>query len=186
MIATLLDPCSKSSIFTTEETTRTVAAIKRKLIHYNSNLTFNNNNRSIITTDNQTSSSQIIKNRVDARTHIRSLASQFLPINNTHTNDEVEKYLLLAKEDECNPLVWWCAHKETFTSLSEIAKDYLAIQSSSVPCEQSFSVAGLTISKLRNRLDPETSQVLLCLKSWTSEKIGQEYELSDREDSSDV
>jgi hypothetical protein len=73
MIATLLDPCSKSSIFTTEETTRTVAAIKRKLIHYNSNLTFNNNNRSTITTDNQTSSSQIIKNRVDARTHIRSL-----------------------------------------------------------------------------------------------------------------
>ena len=58
MIATLLDPCSKSSIFTTEETTRTIAAIKRKL-----QLKFDNN-RSTITTDNQTSSSQIIKNRV--------------------------------------------------------------------------------------------------------------------------
>nr|CAG8529089.1 14384_t:CDS:2 [Entrophospora candida] len=69
----------------------------------------------------------------------------------------VEKYLLLVKENECNPLMWWCTHKETFPSLSELAKDYLAIQSTSVPCEQSFSVAGLTISKLRNRLDPETS-----------------------------
>ena len=31
-----------------------------------------------------------------------------------------------------------------------------------------------------------TSRGLLCLKSWTSEKIGQEYELSDEEDSNDV
>jgi len=62
----------------------------------------------------------------------------------------------------------------------------LTIQSTSVPCEQSFSIAGLTISKLRNRLDPETSRGLLCLKSWTYEKIGQEYELSDEEDNSDI
>lgn len=178
MIASLLDPSTKCSTFTTDEITRTVTAIKHKLI--------NNNNTSTITTNNQTSPSQIIKNRIDACTHIRSLASQFLPANNTHTNEEVEKYLLLAKEDECNPLMWWCTYKETFPFLSELAKDYLAIQSTSVPCEQSFSVAGLTISKLRNRLDPETSRGLLCLKSWTSEKIGQEYELSDEEDSNDV
>ncbi|CAJ0643724.1 15364_t:CDS:2 [Entrophospora sp. SA101] len=160
MIASLLDPSTKSTTFTTDEITRTVTAIKPP--------------------------SQIIKNRIDARTHIRSLASQFLPTNNTHTNDEVEKYLLLAKENECNPLMWWCTYKETFPFLSELAKDYLAIQSTSVPCEQSFSVTGLTISKLRNRLDPETSRGLLCLKSWISEKIGQEYELSDEEDSNDA
>jgi len=119
MIATLLDPSTKCSIFTTEEITRTVTAIKRKLIHYNSSLTLsniNNNNTSTITTNNQTSQSQIIKNRIDARTHIRSLASQFLPTNNTHTNDEIEKYLLLAKEGECDPLMWWCTYKETFPS----------------------------------------------------------------------
>ncbi|CAJ0836176.1 4950_t:CDS:2 [Entrophospora sp. SA101] len=170
MIASLLDPYTKCSTFTTDEITRTVTAIKCKLIHYNSSFNINNNNTSTITTNNQTSPSQTIKNRIDACAHIRSLASQFLPTNNTHTNDEVEKYLLLAKENECNPLMWWCTHKETFPSLSELAKDYLAIQSTSVPCEQSFSVAGLTISKLRNHLDPETSRGLLCLKSWTSEK----------------
>ncbi|CAJ0842934.1 14526_t:CDS:2 [Entrophospora sp. SA101] len=105
MIASLLDPSTKCSTFTTDETTRTVTAIKRKLIHYNSSFNINNNNASTITTNNQTSPSQIIKNRIDARAHIRSLASQFLPTNNTHTNDEVEKYLLLAKENECNPLM---------------------------------------------------------------------------------
>ncbi|CAJ0850402.1 14553_t:CDS:2, partial [Entrophospora sp. SA101] len=158
MMASLLDPPTKSTTFTTDEITRTVTAIKCKLIHYNSNFNVNNNNTSTITTNNQTAPSQIIKNRIDAHTHIRSLASQFLPTNNTHTNDEVEKYLLLAKENECNPLMWWCTYKETFPFLSELAKDYLAIQPTSFPCEQSFSVAGLTISKLRNRLDPETSR----------------------------
>ncbi|CAJ0751262.1 14947_t:CDS:2, partial [Entrophospora sp. SA101] len=64
-----------NSIFTTDEITRTVTAIKRKLIHYNSSLNINNNNASTITTNNQTSPSQIIKNRIDARAHIRSLAS---------------------------------------------------------------------------------------------------------------
>lgn len=181
MIATLLDPCVKCSIFTPEETTRTIATIKHKLIHYNSNLG-SSNISTPITTNNQMLQSRIIRNRIDARTHIKSLANQFLPTNNTCTSDEVEKYLSLPKEDECNPLMWWCTHKEAFPSLSEMAKDYLAIQSTSVSCEQAFSIAGLTVSKLRNRLDPKTSRTLLCLKSWISEKIGQEYELSDEKD----
>lgn len=192
MIATLLDPSTKSSIFTSEETTRAITAVKQKQIHYNSRLTssdINNNNINNIsttTTVSQVSQPRIINNRNDARTHIRNLANQFLPTNNTLTNDEVEKYLSLPKEDECNPLMWWCTYKKTFPSLSDMAKDYLAVQSTSVPCEQSFSVAGLTITKSRNRLDPETSRALLCLKSWTSEKIGRKYELSDEEDGSDI
>ncbi|CAJ0824203.1 19840_t:CDS:2 [Entrophospora sp. SA101] len=44
MIASLLDPSTKSTTFTTDEITRTVTAIKRKLIHYNSNFNVNNNN----------------------------------------------------------------------------------------------------------------------------------------------
>ncbi|CAJ0923449.1 19151_t:CDS:2, partial [Entrophospora sp. SA101] len=74
MMASLLDPPTKSTTFTTDEITRTVTAIKCKLIHYNSNFNVNNNNTSTITTNNQTAPSQIIKNRIDAHTHIRSLA----------------------------------------------------------------------------------------------------------------
>ncbi|CAJ0845579.1 14427_t:CDS:2, partial [Entrophospora sp. SA101] len=75
MIASLLDPYTKCSTFTTDEITRTVTAIKCKLIHYNSSFNINNNNTSTITTNNQTSPSQTIKNRIDACAHIRSLAT---------------------------------------------------------------------------------------------------------------
>lgn len=66
-----------------------------------------------------------------------------------------------------------------------MAKDYLAIQSTSVSCEQAFSIAGLTISKVRNRLNPETARALLCLKSWITEKIGEDNNIDDQPNSDD-
>ena len=51
---------------------------------------------------------------------------------------------------------------------------------------RNYIIYRLTITKSRNRLDPETSRALLCLKSWTFEKIGRKYELSDEEDGSDI
>jgi len=45
-----------------------------------------------------------------------------------------------------------------------MAKNYLAIQATSVSCEQTFPIAGLTISKVQNRLNSETTRALLCLK----------------------
>ena len=60
-----------------------------------------------------------------------------------------------------------------FPILSVMAKDYLAIQSTSVSYEQASFIASLTIFKLRNWLDPEIICALLCLKSWISEKIGE-------------
>ena len=54
--------------------------------------------------------------------------------------------------------------------LSQIAKDYLTIQATSVPSERAFSISGLTISKIRNKLDPETARAIICMKNWISEK----------------
>ena len=68
-----------------------------------------------------------------------------------------------------------------------MAKDYLAIQATSVFCEQAFSITGLTIFKVRNRLNLKTAHALLCLKSWISEKIcedNEEFE-DDQPDSDD-
>lgn len=56
--------------------------------------------------------------------------------------------------------------------MSLIAKDFLIIQSTSVPSEQAFSVANNTITQTRNRLDPETAREILCLKSWIENKLG--------------
>jgi hypothetical protein len=41
-----------------------------------------------------------------------------------------------------------------------------------VTCEQAFSVAGNTITKTRNRLNPETARATLCAKSWIENGVG--------------
>jgi len=46
-----------------------------------------------------------------------------------------------------------------------MARDYLAIQGSSVPSEQAFSSGGLTGTSLRNHLSPATFEALQILKS---------------------
>ena len=53
-----------------------------------------------------------------------------------------------------------------------MARDYLSIQATSVACEQAFSVASNVITRTRNRMLPETSRALLCLKSWIEKGIG--------------
>jgi hypothetical protein len=46
-----------------------------------------------------------------------------------------------------------------------MARDYLAIQGSSVPSERAFSSGGLTGTSLRNRLSPAIFEALQILKS---------------------
>ncbi|KAF5363091.1 hypothetical protein D9757_012029 [Collybiopsis confluens] len=50
------------------------------------------------------------------------------------------------------------------TTLSRIARDYLAIQGSATPSERAFSGGALTGTKLRNSLRPEMFQALQILK----------------------
>jgi hypothetical protein len=47
-----------------------------------------------------------------------------------------------------------------------MARDYGTILSTSVPSESVFSIAGLQITKRRNRLAPKTIGVIMCLRSW--------------------
>ena len=81
-------------------------------------------------------------------------------------NDEISSYWNLAcASDNIAPLEWWKAHETEYPLLSKIARDYLSIMATSVPCEQLFSIAGLTITKSRNRLSGNSARKLLCLKS---------------------
>jgi hypothetical protein len=65
-----------------------------------------------------------------------------------------------------------------------MARDYGTILSTSVPSESVFSIAGLQITKRRNRLAPKTMGVIMCLRSWglISEEGEDDDEESDDED----
>ena len=65
-----------------------------------------------------------------------------------------------------NIIEWWKENVSEFPILSRVAMDFLTIMPSSVSSERSFSTAGLTLTKTRNRLHSNTARKLMCLKSW--------------------
>jgi hypothetical protein len=52
-----------------------------------------------------------------------------------------------------------------------MARDYLAIQASSVASERAFSSDGNMITDTRCRLVPKTIRVAQCLRSWMQEPL---------------
>ncbi|CAG8802012.1 25333_t:CDS:2, partial [Dentiscutata erythropus] len=58
-----------------------------------------------------------------------------------------------------------------FSTLAKIAYNHFAIQGLSVSCEEAFSTAAETLTKVRNCLDPQTAHVSLCLKSWIEQGV---------------
>lgn len=63
-----------------------------------------------------------------------------------------------------DPLMWWKCREQTFPTLCQIARKILCIPGTSAPAERVFSVAGLTISKLRSRMDSENASCFIFLK----------------------
>lgn len=88
-------------------------------------------------------------------------------LNTTNHSNEVETYLALPLESEdIDSLAWWKINTPKYPILAQIARDYQSIQATSVPCEQTFSVARHTISLVRTSIDAENARASLCLKSW--------------------
>ena len=114
--------------------------------------------------NNQTNS----KKKLSSRDYFLNLLNQ----NNYQrmSCDELDRYLNSPVDSGANPLIWWKVHEKDYPILSQMAKDYLSIQATSVPSERAFSISGLTISKVRNRLNPETARAIICMKHWISEK----------------
>jgi hypothetical protein len=84
-------------------------------------------------------------------------------------NHEIKVYTgtpPVAWVNDSDSLIWWKTHQDEFPVLASMARDWLAVVATSVPCESVFSIAGNTITRNRNRLNPETAKALLCLKSW--------------------
>ncbi len=114
---------------------------------------------------------------ISARNYFRQLRGGVNNNNNTSTSltiniqGELTRYLAMPLEDQIDPLIWWQAQQQGFPILSQIVRNYLCIQATNVASEQAFSIAGQTISPLRNRLEAETARATLCLKSWFRQNI---------------
>lgn len=106
----------------------------------------------------------------ETRNYFRNL---FMPDQNPQSiANELDTYFDINSPNfEVIPLEWWKVHSSEYPILSQMAKDYLTIMSTSVPCEQLFSIAGKQITQTRNRLHPDTTQACLCLKSWLEQEI---------------
>lgn len=62
-----------------------------------------------------------------------------------------------------NPLDWWKMSEKRYPAVAKLAKAYLSIPGTSVPSERAFSVAGMTLTKLRSNLDPDTLDEIIFL-----------------------
>jgi hypothetical protein len=83
---------------------------------------------------------------------------------------ELDKYMAepLLKQSQFDILAYWKNHTEDYPILSQIARDMMAIQVSTVASESAFSAGGRVIDPYRSRLDPEMVQALICTKDWVA------------------
>lgn len=75
---------------------------------------------------------------------------------------ELERFLDLPCADlKCNPLLWWSINERQFIYLSKLVKTLFCTPATSTASERHFSVAGRTVTKIRNRLRAEVTETLL-------------------------
>jgi len=63
----------------------------------------------------------------------------------------------------CDPLAWWKEHEHEFPRLAKLARRYLCISATSVPCERAFSRGGWIVNKRRCSLSDQHVAALLFL-----------------------
>ncbi|KAJ7659106.1 ribonuclease H-like domain-containing protein [Mycena polygramma] len=80
--------------------------------------------------------------------------------------DEYQQYLSAVEvvPPGMDTIQWWGINADRYPVWASLARDYLAVMSSSVSSERAFSSAGITISKRRNRLKSDIVEALQVLK----------------------
>lgn len=81
--------------------------------------------------------------------------------------DELTQYLLEAPAPlTTDVLEWWKVNSTRYPRLSVMARDFLAVQATSVVPEELFCGKGDEINKQRFCMSHDTTQAILCIKSW--------------------
>jgi inhibitor of KinA sporulation pathway (predicted exonuclease) len=63
-------------------------------------------------------------------------------------------------------LAWWKAQATRFPTLSQLARDVLAIQIATVASESAFSTGGCVIDDYMTSLTPFMAEALICTQDW--------------------
>jgi hypothetical protein len=85
------------------------------------------------------------------------------------TRTELDKYLAEELEEDDKKfdiLAWWKAQATRFPTLSQLARDVLAIQISTVASESAFSTGGRVMDDYRTSLTPFMAEALICTQDW--------------------
>ena len=78
--------------------------------------------------------------------------------------DEVDLFFSeLGALRNSDPLAWWKANSLRYPRLSQLVKPIFAIPATSTSSERLFSVAGLTVTRLRSSLTREIVNALIFL-----------------------
>lgn len=163
----ILDPRNKLSVFTNQSSAR--QHIQTIYNIYKERVNSSNPTDSIPNTPRSTRRYFLqLQQEASQTTSTNEVTS---PSFSESEKSELDYYLALLNEEEIDPLLWWQVHANEFPIISEMAKDFLTIQATSVASEQAFSVAGHVITKTQNRLLPETARACLCVKSWISNNL---------------
>lgn len=86
-------------------------------------------------------------------------------------SNELDKYMsepLLKHSGQFDILSWWRGRVAEYPILTQIARDVLAIQVSTVASESAFSAGGRVVDPYRNRLGSEIVEALICTKDWVA------------------
>ncbi len=79
------------------------------------------------------------------------------PTASVTCQDELELYLAKRPvSQDVQPHIWWKENVHCFSRLAKVARVLLCIPSTSAPTEQIFSNAGLSVTRIRSCLNPET------------------------------
>lgn len=94
----------------------------------------------------------------------------------SNATDELTQYLSEPPAPiPTDVLEWWKVNSARYPRLSVMARDFLAVQATSVLPEELFCNNGDEIDKQRFCMPHDSTQAILCIKSWTQSGIKFKY-----------
>jgi hAT family C-terminal dimerisation region len=84
---------------------------------------------------------------------------------------EIDDYLADALDDaslddDFDILAWWKLKASKYHVLARLTRDILAVPISTVASESTFSTSGRTLNPVRNSLNNESIEALICGQDW--------------------